>query len=163
MSWHLQCDLMAQLPSTHRYTWFQFECQDGIRCRRDLLGGIKKEKEKWQRVFRPQDRLTPVKERGRKGDSGGRVSGYSTVTKEFDYTLGSLQDKVTYQRNPCLVGIDLHYYSAELGHQLGTARPQEGGPWKNMVLIQKANSWDHQLIVLYMVVSCGTFSHPPHT
>ena len=20
MSWHLQCDLMAQLPSTHRYT-----------------------------------------------------------------------------------------------------------------------------------------------
>ena len=59
------------------------------------MGGIKKEKEKWQRVFRPQDRLTPVKEKGRKGDSGGRVSGYSRVTKEFDYTLGSLQDKVT--------------------------------------------------------------------
>lgn len=46
-------------------------------------------------MFRPQDRLTPVKEKGRKGDSGGRVSGYSTVTREFDYTLGSLQDKVT--------------------------------------------------------------------
>lgn len=46
-------------------------------------------------MFRPQDRLTPVKEKGRKGDSGGSVSGYSTVTGEFDCTLGSLQDKVT--------------------------------------------------------------------
>lgn len=44
------------------------------------MGGIKREKEKGQRVFRPQGR-PPVKERVRKGDSGGRVSGYSTVTR----------------------------------------------------------------------------------
>lgn len=83
VSWRLQLALMVQLPSTHTYTHgvslgtLISRCQDGIRYIGDSSGGggkylrrIREKGGKWERAFRPQDRLTPVKERGKDGGLG---------------------------------------------------------------------------------------------